>query len=299
MRSLLPSLAGACALAWGVALVVGAFADGPRSHGRVVVATTTQAADLARQVAGDRVRVVGLLAPNADPHEHEVRPGDVAAVRAARVLVRSGGEVDAWIEDVADAAGGDAREVDLLAAVGGTRDDPHWWQDPRNAARAVEAIRAALTAADPGGAAIYARNARAYERRLRAADRAVARCWSGVPAAQRQLVTTHDSYGYYARRYGLTVRGSVLDSLSSRGQPSASALADLIDDLRARHVRAIFTERALNASVEEAVAREAGTRVATLQGDALGRGQTYMESLAADTRALTLGLTGRACEVSP
>jgi len=196
---------------------------------------------------------------------------------------------------VVDAAGGDAPRLDLIDAVQRHGDDPHWWQDPRNAMRAVEAIRAGLTQADPAGAVDYARNARAYIDRLRAADAAIARCWAGVPPAERQLVTTHDSYGYYARRYGLTVTGSIVDSLSSRGQPSASALADLVDELRERDVHAIFTERALNASVEEAVAREAGARVETLQGDALGRGQTYLDALASDTRALTVALTGREC----
>jgi ABC-type Zn uptake system ZnuABC Zn-binding protein ZnuA len=294
MRALLAPLLVACALAWGVALVVGAFAHGPDRPSDAVVATTTQAADLARQVAGDRVPVVGLLPPNADPHEHEVRPGDVDAIRSARLVVRSGGDVDAWETDVADAAGGDAPTLDLLAATGGGG-DPHWWTDPRRAIAAVAAIRSALTRADPGGASVYARNARAYEARLRAADAAIARCWARTPASERLLVTTHDSYGAYARRYGLTVAGSIVDSLSSRGQPSASALADLVETLRAHHVRAIFAERALNANVQDAVAREAGARVETLQGDALRRGETYLESLGSDTRALTRGLTGREC----
>ncbi|MEA2172033.1 MAG: hypothetical protein QOF76_5333 [Solirubrobacteraceae bacterium] len=301
MRSLLVPLVAACAFAWGVALAVGAVAGTSRAplRGRLAVAaTTTQVADMVRQVAGDRAQVAGLLAPNVDPHEHEVRPGDVDAVAAARVVFRSGGDVDAWMGDVERATGAEDRTVDLIAAVRAEGDDPHWWQDPRNGILAVAAIRRALTRADPAGAAVYARNAAAYTARLRAADRAIAACWAAVPAAQRQVVTTHDAYGYYARRYGLTLAGSVLGSLSSRAQPSARTLARLVERLRADDIHAIFPERALNPAVEQAVADEAGVAVGTpLQGDALARGQSYLEALAHDTRALVSGLTGRSCEV--
>src|SRR5688500_19254102 len=77
------------------ALLAGCGSDG--GDGRpTVVATTTQAADLARGVAGDRARVRGVLEPNSDPHDYEVRPGDVKALARARLVVRSGGDLDEW-----------------------------------------------------------------------------------------------------------------------------------------------------------------------------------------------------------
>src|SRR4051812_1272231 len=82
-----------------------------------VVATTTQAADLARDVGGPRVRVVGLLAPNADPHEYEVRPDDVKALVDAALVVRSGGDVDAWLQSAVQASGTDAETITLIDAV--------------------------------------------------------------------------------------------------------------------------------------------------------------------------------------
>src|SRR5215207_8048897 len=82
-----------------------------------VVATTTQAADLARAAAGDRAEVVGLLQPNADPHDYEVRPGDVRALADADVVVRSGGDLDDWLADAIESSGSDARQLVLIEKV--------------------------------------------------------------------------------------------------------------------------------------------------------------------------------------
>src|SRR5829696_2732152 len=179
------------------ALLLAACGSGGDDGRPTVVATTTQAADLARAVAGDRAAVRGVLAPNSDPHDYEVRPGDVKALARAVAVVRSGGDVDGWLAGAIDSAGADAPVVDLLDRVGAEGDDPHWWQDPLRAERAVEAIRTALAEADPAGAAAYEANARRSVRRLRALDAAVRDCIGQIPPAERTLVTTHDAMGYY------------------------------------------------------------------------------------------------------
>ena len=166
--------------------------DSGSGSGVTVVATTTQVADLVRQVGGDRVNVEGMLRPGGDPHDYEPRPSDVAAVADATVVFRSGGEVDDWLTDVIDNAGGDARVVSLIDSVKRVDDDPHWWQDPRNGVRAVEAVRAELTKADPDGRATFARNAERTVRTLETLDRRIAACVERVPPAQRKIVTTHD-----------------------------------------------------------------------------------------------------------
>src|SRR5829696_1813136 len=187
VRPLLLLLSGAWALAACALAFAGGGADGGEGGRPVVIATTTQAADLARGVAGQRAQVRGVLAPNSDPHEYEVRPGDVKALARAAVIVRSGGDVDGWLAGAIDSAGADAPVVDLLAAAGPEGEDPHWWQDPRRAVRAVEAIRAALETADPAGAAAYEAGARRSQRRLEALDAAVRACLGQIPAARRTL----------------------------------------------------------------------------------------------------------------
>jgi ABC-type Zn uptake system ZnuABC Zn-binding protein ZnuA len=290
-------------------LTNGCGGDTPRGNtGVAVTATTMQVADLARNVGGSRVEVTGLLAPNADPHEYEPRPDDVKSLADSALVLRSGADLDEWLADAIESAGGGARVVTLIDSVKPLREgdatDPHWWQDPRNAELAVGAIRAALSRADPQGRAAYASNAKAYLAKLRKLDRAVATCLRAVPAAQRKLVTTHDALGYYARRYGIEVIGTVIPSLSTQGQPSAGETAKLIDTIRRERVRAIFAESSVNPKVEQAIARETGAKVGKpLWADTLGPkgsdGATYLKSIAANTRALVAGFTGgaRSCEL--
>jgi zinc/manganese transport system substrate-binding protein len=281
----------------------GGSGAGADDRALTVVATTTQAADLARDIGGPRVRVVGLLAPNADPHEYEVRPDDVKALVDAALVVRSGGDVDAWLQSAVQASGTDAETITLIDAVRvrrvGGKVDPHWWQDPRNGIRAATALRVALEQLDPVGAPGYRARAATLERRLRALDTAVAACMDRIPADRRKLVTTHDGLGYYAARYGLDVVGAVIPSLSTRGQPSARDTAALIDTIRRERVPAIFAESSLNPKVEEAIARETGARVGwPLWVDSLGPAEseaaTYLGSIAANTRAIVDGLSGGA-----
>jgi ABC-type Zn uptake system ZnuABC Zn-binding protein ZnuA len=285
-----------------VTAVIGVLGDSSSARGGrpTVVATTTQAADLTRAVAGDRVAVHRVLPPNADPHDYEVRPHDVKALADARLVVRSGGDVDAWLTGAIDSAGTDAPVLDLLRAAGPEGDDPHWWQDPRRGERAVAAIARELTAVDPRGAAGFAARADAYAARLRTLDAAVARCLSTLP--RRTLVTTHDALGYYSRRYGLTVAGTVIPSLSTEAQASAGDLAELVRTIRRTGVRAVFAESSVNPKVERAIARESGAVVGKpLWADALGPpgsgGATYIGSLRANTLAIAEGLGAEPCSL--
>lgn len=262
-----------------------------------VVATTGQAADFAREVGGERVAVTGLLAPNADPHEFEVRPDDLKALSDADLIVRSGGDLDDWLEGAIDSSGSDAPAITLADHVELIEGDPHWWQDPHNAIAAVAALRGALIDADPAGADAYRRNAAAYTAELRRLDRAVRACIDRVPAAQRTLVTTHDALGHYARRYGIRVVGAVIPSRSTVAQPSAGDAAALVETIRREGVRAVFAESSVNPDVEAAIARDAGAEVGrALWADTLGPagsdGATYVESIASNTAALVDGFTG-------
>jgi ABC-type Zn uptake system ZnuABC Zn-binding protein ZnuA len=263
-----------------------------------VVATTTQLADLAREVGGERVAVRPLVGPDADPHDYEPRPSDARAVAEADVVLQSGGDLDAWLDDVVEGAGGDAERVRVDEAVRLRGDDPHWWQDPRNAVRATERVRAAFAQADPAGAGAYERGAASFTRRVRALDAAIERCMSSIPAARRKLVTNHDAFGYFAARYDIDVLGSIVPALSSSAQPSAGDVRRLVAAIRREDVTTIFPESALNQRLERAVARDAGARVGpALYADALGprgsEGETYLGALRHDAAAIAAGFGGR------
>jgi zinc/manganese transport system substrate-binding protein len=299
--------AAAVAAASAIALAVGGCgAGGARDDGRVrVVATTTQLADLARQVGGDRIALTRLLRPNTDPHEYEPRPHDVVAVAEADVVLRSGGEVDAWMGDVIENAGGSATVVDVGAGRPYARTEPHWWHDPRNAEYAIGRIRAALRRADPAEGAAFVRAATAALRRIRALDTGIAQCMHAVPAAERTMVTDHDAFGAFAARYGIRVVGAVIPARTTQAQPSAGELSHLAATIRREHVRAVFPEASVNARLARAIARQTGASADyELYGDTLGPagsdGATYVASEAHNADAMVRGFTGgaRGCPIA-
>ena len=189
--------------------------------GLPVVATTTQAADLAREVGRrPRARSRGVLAPTATRTTTRSAPGDVKALayaRPRRALRRRARRVAGRGDRQRRRRRPGARPARRVAGAEGN--DPHWWQDPRRAERAVAAIRRRAREGRSRG------RRRVRARRARAPCGGCARSTPPSRAAsgrsrprERTLVTTHDALGYYARRYGLRVVGTVIPSLSTRGR---------------------------------------------------------------------------------
>jgi len=296
------------AVALGVLLLAGCGSSGGGGGKLSVVATTTQIADWTRAVGDGDVAVHQILQPNTNPHEYEPRPKDVEATAGARIVFENGDELDHWMGKVVSQAGGHPRVVVLGNAVPvrlpgeasgpeASRFDPHWWHDPRNAEAAVKVIQKALAAADPAHRSAYERRAAAYLTKLRALDRSLASCFARLPRTERQLVTSHDAFGYFAHRYGLDVVGAVIPSQTTQAQPSAGATARLIALIRRRHVRAVFPESSLNPRLAETIARETGASSRfTLYGDTLGPsgslGATYLGMERANADAMVRGLSG-------
>ncbi|MBI2683895.1 MAG: zinc ABC transporter substrate-binding protein [Actinobacteria bacterium] len=232
-----------------------------------VVATTTQLQDFVREVGGDRISLTGLLGPNVDPHAYEPKPSHVAAIAAARVVVRNGVGLDNWLDPLVAKAGGSASVITAADGVvllpGDGRlatGDPHIWFDPENALRMVRNIEAALSAADPAGTGTYRANASAYAARIVETDAELKREIASVPHGRRLLVTNHDVFGYFARRYGITIVGAAIPSLSTRAEPSARDLSKLVATMKRLGVRTLFSEESLDPRLQRALASSRDSR---------------------------------------
>jgi ABC-type Zn uptake system ZnuABC Zn-binding protein ZnuA len=301
-------VAAACA-ALGAAGCTLSSATERGSVGRLaVVATTTQVADFARNVGGDAVSVTQLLQPNVDPHDYEASPADVLAVSRARLVLKNGVGLEAFLDGAIEAAGFAGTVVDTSAAVhirqgegeqerGG---DPHVWHDPRNATLMSRAIADAFDAADPAHRSTYEANYRAYAGKLAALDRDIAARIATIPADRRKLVTNHDAFGYYAARYGLTVVGSIIPSFDTSAELSGTDISSLVARIRETGTPAIFAESSLPPRTAETIAREAGVRVVAgegaLYGDTLGpagsAAATYLAMEEHDTETIVGALRG-------
>lgn len=268
----------------------------------LVVTSITIIADLARQVAGDRVRVYSLLGPGQDPHTYEPTPRDALTVSRAALVLVNGYGLDYWAERLAPDAMRAGRLVRLAEGVrtqvlpwpgSDQRADPHLWMDPTLAARYVEQIRDALTRLDPAGAEAFRRNADRLIERLHRLDAWIAEQMALVAPERRKLVTTHDAYRYFGRRYGVAVLDTVW-GVSTEEEPSAHRLAELFRKLREHGVPA-FVETTINPQTMEEIAAQAGVRIGgKLYADALGHpgsgADTYVGMMEHNVRTIVQAL---------
>jgi zinc transport system substrate-binding protein len=240
MRRVL-ALLGALA---GCAAFAGCAGSGGGS-GPTVVAAFYPLAWAAEEIAGERYRVVDLTPPGAEPHDVELSPRDVEAIRDAELVVYAGGGFQPAVED----AVGD-RDGPSLDVSGGER-DPHVWLDPVRFAATARALGEAL-----GRPAAGRRLAKAIERLDRDYEDGFRSC------ERRTLVSSHAAFGHLAARYGLTARS--LAGTSPEAEPGPRELERLVDEVRAAGVTTVFTEPLVSDRLAETVAREAGVEVATL-----------------------------------
>lgn len=240
-----------------------------------VLAVETFLADIAQNVAGDRVQVAALIPAGVDPHAFQPTPQDVARIADSRVLIINGAGLEGWLQDVLDNAGGQRltieaaaglasrqpRADELIEAEHAAEGDPHFWLDPINVIRYADNIRDGLSQVDPAGKETYARNAEAYIGKLRELDAWIREEVQQIPESRRLLVTNHESFGYFADRYGFRVVGTVIPSVSTAASPSAQQMAELIDRLVATGAPAVFLEAGANPQLANQLAQETGIKI--------------------------------------
>lgn len=256
------------ALVLGTLALTGCAAPTRSADSRVhVVAAFYPLAYAAQQVGGDRVTVETLTKPGGEPHDLELLPRQILDIQDAALVVHLSHfqpAVDAAVAahaaehslDVAEAA-------DLLTLTEGHDHgavDPHFWLDPTRLAAVGEAIADRLAQSDPAGAAAYRANAAAFTAQLTTLDAEVE---TGLATCtNRDLVTGHSAFGYFAERYGFTQEP--ISGLSPDLEPRASDLAHVVEFVREHDVRTIYAETIASPLITQALARETGARVAVL-----------------------------------
>lgn len=253
-----------------------------------IVSTVAMVGDLVREIGGDRVRAETLLGEGVDPHTYRPTRADIARLNAADVIFYNGLLLEGQMTDVFVRIARTGKPVfavtELLAAdqllqEDDGKDDPHVWMDVSLWAKAAERVRDELIRFRPRDAEVFRRNGGDLARRFSALDAYVKRVIGSVPEQRRVLVTAHDAFGYFARRYGITVEG--IQGLSTEAEAGVRRIQDLVDMLVARRVPAVFVETSVNdrnvrAVIEGAAAK--GHRVAiggSLFSDAMGSPGSY------------------------
>lgn len=270
-----------------------------------VVATISILADYVSAVAGDTLVVETVVPVGGDPHTYEPVPSDARRLARAAMVFRNGLGLERWLDKLIGAARPDRPVVSLTEGFASLRvtegayagdPDPHAWMDPHIAVRYVDAVERALRAQYPRHAATYAANAARYREQLAALDRDIAALMKTVPPARRQLVTTHDAFRYFARRYGLNLVASIW-GISTETEPSAREVATIVGAIRKAGVPAVFIETTINPKLMQRIAAEARVRIgAPLYGDSVGApgsgADSYLGMMRANAQAIARGLSG-------
>jgi manganese/zinc/iron transport system substrate-binding protein len=254
-----------------------------------VVATTGMIADVARQVGGDLVEVTALMGPGVDPHAYRQTRSDIVATARADLVLWNGLYLEAQLEpfllDLAQTRPvvAVAEAIPRTQLIGSEdyedRFDPHVWMNPNLWSRVVLATRDAMIALRPDAAEIFTANAAAHLEDL--ADLAVyaQTVLASVPAEARVLVTAHDAFNYFGAAYGFEVVG--IQGISTASEAGLQRIAEIVDLLVARDIRAVFVEssvsdRNIRALIEGAAARGHAVSIGgELYSDAMGAPGTY------------------------
>jgi zinc/manganese transport system substrate-binding protein len=266
-----------------------------------VVATFSILADFARNVGGDRIDVAALVGPDGDTHVYQPKPADAEKLSAARLILVNGLGLEGWIDRLIKASG--ARAPVIVATKGINPQkmreegriglDPHAWQSIANAKIYVANIRDGLIAADPGGEAVYRANADDYLGKLGALEAEVKREIAKIPAGRRQIITTHDAFGYFGTAYGF--RFIAPEGVSTETEASARDVAKIIRQIKAQKIPAVFLENVTDVRLMQSIASESGAKIGgTLYSDALsppaGPASTYIDMMRNNVRELSAAL---------
>lgn len=276
---------GSClALMLAVSLIISGCIEQPRGDTGdklLVVATIRPLGEFVEAVGGDRVDLMVLLPPGADPHTFEPTPAQMKRIENADLCVKNGAGLELWLERFPLQRVVDSSEGVELIYLNGTP-DPHIWLSPRCAMIQVENICRALIEADPEGREVYENNRDAYMNELRSLDEYLSSRLSS--AKGRIFVVDHPAWSYLARDYGLTQ----IAIEEGEREPGPRHIADVIETVKDSGIKAILVEPQFNPKMAEVIASEAGCEVVEidpLAGDYINNMRAVGDIIAESTGA--------------
>jgi zinc/manganese transport system substrate-binding protein len=271
-----------------------------------VVATFSILGDLVKVVGGERVQVTTLVGPDQDAHAFEPKPADARAILAAKLFVVNGLNFEPWAQKLAKSANYTGQTLvasqgiqprNMAPEPGHSHDkaeaDPHGWQDPSQVITYVKNIAKSLSEADPAGASSYTKNSSAYIQELLALDQFAQDQLSGIAPAKRQVITSHDAFGYFAARY--KIKFLAPQGINADAEPSAKEVALLIRQIKRDHIKAVFVENMSNPKLLTQISHDTGVTLGSkLYVDALSGpaepGSSYLKMMRHNVTQLVAGM---------
>lgn len=281
-------LSRAVVVAMTMLLATTVRADAQKQY--TVVTTVGMIEDVTRHIAGDRAEVIGLMGSGVDPHLYKPTRSDIRRLMGADVIFYNGLLLEGKMADALIRAATSGKKVHAVTELLDEQYllepaefeglyDPHVWMDPVAWSRTIDVIRDKLIEFDASGKDVYTVNAANYREQLAELDAYAERVLASVPEKQRVLVTAHDAFNYFGRRFGYEVVG--IQGLSTESEAGVRDIENLVDLLVERSIGAVFVEstvsdRNIKALIAGAKARGHPVVIGgELFSDAMGNADTY------------------------
>lgn len=270
---------------------------------KTILCSTTQIADFARQIVGDRCEVKCVLAPGEDPHTYEPGGNDLTDCAKADLCLRNGWNLEgnSWMKRIAD-----ENNKKVVACIEGVKprvleehgkevQDPHAWLTPSNALIYVNNIRDAVCELEPEHANEFRMRAEMYRLQLMGLDRWIRQNLSQIRQNRRVLISHHDAFGYFCDAYGFTAESPVGWTTGELTELSLADRQTLVKSIRERGVPTIFVETSTNNELLSGIAKDAGIQIGQpLYSDAMGpkdsAAETYIGMMRENVIRIVAGL---------
>jgi manganese transport system substrate-binding protein len=281
--------------------VAGTASETAAKDKKQVLTTFTVLADMAQNVAGDKLNVQSITRIGAEIHGYEPTPSDIVKAQDADLLLYNGMNLERWFEQFL----GNVEDVPSVLLTEGIepipiaegpytdKPNPHAWMSPRNALIYVENIRQAFVELDPDNADTYNANAAAYSEKLKAIDAQLSADLAQVPDDQRYLVSCEGAFSYLARDYGM--KEIYMWPINAEQQFTPKQVQTVIEQVETSDIPTIFCESTVSDEGQKQVAQTTGARFGgNLYVDSLsteeGPVPTFLDLLEYDARVIANGL---------
>lgn len=284
-----------------IILLIFPFLLNAQEEKKLVVSTASIFADMAEVIAGGKLDIQMIVPIGGDPHIYEPTPGDAQLVNRADLILRNGLTFEGWLNELIENSGTEAEIVTITEGIQPIESiqyknstDPHAWMDVANGLIYIENIKNALVALDPDNADIYEFNYGIYRQQLQDLDQEIQQEIRRIPEKRRILITSHDAFRYYGKRYGIDVQAILGTSTDADAQTSDIVRLNKI--IQESGIPAVFIETTVNPKLLQQIATDndieiGGKLFSDSIGDTDSPAPTYLDMLKYNTATIVHALS--------
>ncbi len=257
--------------------------------------------DMAANIGKEKVESISIVPIGGDPHLYEPKPSDAQLVKSADIILVNGLTFEGWITKLIENSGTTAKTYTITKGVDAIKSDtyenaadPHAWMDASNGMIYIRNIKDALIEKDPANSEFYSRNYETYKQEIAELDKYITSSIKTIPEKKRILVTSHDAFAYFGKKYGLEL--NALKGISTEAEIQMSDMVRVKNRINESGVPAIFVESTIDPKVIQQIAKDnnievGGELFADSLGDEDSEGATYTTMLKHNTDIIVNALS--------